>query len=112
MLKDWPRYDQEDLPRFIDYLESQLAKDEQVVRITYINKSTVAYISIEPSGAGIDFPVDSQYEVVAFVSKNTPDLSIELRETDVVIWTSGAAAVFNNGVATFAYQDSIFRDNR
>jgi hypothetical protein len=111
MLTNWPQSNQDDLPRFVEYLESQLIEDEQIVRITYINKSTLKYISIEPSGTGVDFPAGSQYEVVALVPKNTPNLSIEFRETGVVIWTSGAAAVFYNGVATFAYQDTILRDN-
>ncbi|MEP6984691.1 MAG: hypothetical protein ABI970_03780 [Chloroflexota bacterium] len=69
MIKDWPRYDQEDLPRFVDYLESLMEKDEQVVRFEIINSSNDTYIIVEPVGMGDDFLAGSKYEVVALVKK-------------------------------------------
>ena len=105
MLRDWPRGDQEDLPRFVEYLESLIMEDEQIVRLEIINKFNGNYISIEPSGAGDDLHANSQYELVAFVRKHVPDdMTIEFGETNIIIWTNGDAAVFNNGVATLAYQ--------
>ncbi len=105
MIKDWPRYDQEDLPRFVEYLESQLAKDEQVVRLEIINKSNATWISIEPVGNSDEFPAGSKYEVVALVRKNKPDLVIEMSETHVIVDSYNCAAVFDKGVATQAYQE-------
>jgi len=98
-----PRYDQEDLPRFVDYLEGQLAKDEQVVRVEIINNSIATSISVEPTGVYDEFPVGSKYEVVALVRKSKSDLTVEIGET-YVIWANNCAAVFDKGVATLAYQ--------
>ena len=99
------RYDQEDLPRFIEYLESQLEKDEQVVRFEIINSSGVPFISIEPTGASDEFPTGLKYEAVALVKKNKPDLTIEITQTHFTIWANNSAAVFDKGVATLAYQE-------
>jgi hypothetical protein len=99
-----PRYDQEDLPRFVEYLESQLAKDEQVVRLEIINKSSATYISVEATGASDEFPAGSKYEVVALVRKNEPNLTIEKGETHIIVYAYDIVWVFNNGVATTACQ--------
>jgi len=104
MLTNWPRYDQEDLPRFVDYLESQLAKDEQIVQFEIINKSSASWITIEPVGNSDEFPVGSNYKIVALVRKNKSDLVIETGETIVFVNAYNCAAVFNNGIATMAYQ--------
>ena len=98
-----PCYDQEDLPRFVEYLESQLAKDEQVARLEIINSSSATYISIEATGVYDEFPVGSKYELVALVRKSKSDLTVEIGET-YVIWANNCAAVFDKGVATLAYQ--------
>jgi hypothetical protein len=99
-----PRYDQEDLARFIDYLEGQLTKDEQVIRLEIINSSAATFISVEPTGAADEFPTGSRYEVVALVKKDKPYLIIETGETHVIVWANNCAAVFDKGVATLAYQ--------
>ena len=100
-----PRYDQEDLPRFVDYLEGQLEKDEQVVRFEIINSSGIPFISVEPTGASDEFPAGSKYEAVALIKKNKPDLTIEITQTHFTIWANNCAAVFDKGVATLAFQE-------
>jgi hypothetical protein len=99
-----PRYDQEDLPRFVDYLENQLAKDEQVIRLEIINDSIATWISVEPTGASDEFPVGSKYEVVALIRKNEPNLTIKTGKTHIIVYAYDIVWVFNNGVATMACQ--------
>lgn len=104
MPKNWPAFDSEDLPEFLQYLEEQKVKDEQIVQFKITNKSMVNHIINEPIGSGDDFPQGSTYQIVALVKEAAVDLSIELDGENVIIWSRGEVAIFqDNGAATLAY---------
>ena len=105
MLKNWPQSNQDDLPRFVEYLESQLIEDEQIVRFEISNRSISTYISIEPIGTYDVLPFGSKCELVAIVKKNTADLTIETSKDHIIVYAMYAAAIFKDCVATMAYQD-------
>ena len=99
MLKNWPQYDSEDLPRFVEYLESLIMEDEQIVRFEIINSSISTYISLEPTGISDKFPPGSKCEEVALVRKNMANLTIEAGKDHIIIYLMNTAAIFKDGVA-------------